>query len=56
MTFKFKNASEVVQKVRKKGYWISGGFHYLDGIRASPHFYNTEEEVDRLVSELKSHM
>jgi len=56
VTFGFKNASEVVQKVRKKGYWISGGFHYLDGIRVSPHFYNTEDEVDKLVNELKSHM
>jgi len=44
VTFKFKNAPDAVQKVRKKGYWISGGFHYLDGIRVSPHFHNTEEE------------
>lgn len=53
VTFKFKNASHVVQRLRKKGYWMSGGFHYLDGIRVSPHFYNTEEEVDKLVSALK---
>jgi cysteine desulfurase/selenocysteine lyase len=54
VTFKFRNASEVAQKIRKNGYWIAGGFHYLDGIRASPHFYNTETEVDRLIAELKT--
>ena len=56
VTFKFKNAPEVVQKIRKKGFWVSGGFHYLDGIRASPHFYNTEDEVDRLLKELKAYI
>ncbi len=50
---KAKNAAEVVQKLRKKGIWISGGFQYLDGVRISPHFYNQPEEVDKLVDELK---
>jgi cysteine desulfurase/selenocysteine lyase len=25
----------------------------LDGVRASPHFYNTEEEIDRLLTTLE---
>ncbi len=56
LTFHFKDAPEVVSKMRSKGFWISGGFHYLDGIRISPHYYNTKEEVDQLVNELKKHL
>ena len=53
VTFGYPNATEVVKKLRAKGFWIAGGFHYLDGIRVSPHYYNTEEEIDNFVRELR---
>jgi len=39
-----------VKELRKKGIIVSAR---ANGIRVSPHFYNTEEEIDSLVRELK---
>ena len=40
---------ERVEQLAKKGIIVSAR---ANGIRVSPHFYNTEEEIDQLVSEL----
>ena len=40
---------ERVEQLAKKGIIVSAR---ANGIRVSPHFYNTREEIDRLVSEL----
>jgi selenocysteine lyase/cysteine desulfurase len=40
---------ELAEDLRKKGIIASARAH---GLRVSPHFYNTEEEVDRLVEEV----
>lgn len=39
-----------VKELSKKGIIVSARAH---GIRVSPHFYNTEEEIDQLIKELK---
>jgi len=39
-----------VKRLSRKGIIVSARAH---GIRVSPHFYNTEEEIDQLVKELK---
>jgi len=48
--FKISNPAERVRKLAEKGFIVSARSH---GIRVSPHFYNTEEEIDNLVKELK---
>jgi selenocysteine lyase/cysteine desulfurase len=54
VNFKFKNPNEVTKKLRVRNIVVSGGVeHYLEGIRVSPHFYNTEDEVDRFILEIK---
>jgi len=40
---------ERVERLEKKGIIVSARAH---GIRVSPHFYNTEEEIDSLIREL----
>ena len=40
---------ERVEQLTKKGIIVSAR---ANGIRVSPHFYNTREEIDQLVSEL----
>lgn len=42
---------EMTERLRKKGIIISAR---SNGLRVAPHFYNTEEEIDRLIKELKS--
>ncbi|MEM3443195.1 MAG: cysteine desulfurase, partial [Candidatus Bathyarchaeia archaeon] len=37
-------------QLRQKGIVVSARAH---GIRVSPHFYNTEDEIDRLIEEVK---
>ncbi len=39
-----------VKRLSKKGIIVSARSH---GIRVSPHFYNSEEEIDQLIKELK---
>jgi len=51
VNFKIHEPEKVVQKLRKKGIVVSAR---ANGIRVSPHFYNTEKEIDRLVKEIKS--
>jgi len=50
VNFLVDNAEETVKKLRAKRIIVSARAH---GIRVSPHFYNTKEEIDRLVAELK---
>ena len=47
---------EVAQKLRAARLWVTGGDHYAHGIRVSPHFYNTEEDIDRFIKELKKYV
>jgi selenocysteine lyase/cysteine desulfurase len=41
---------ELVESLNQKGIVCSAR---ANGLRVSPHFYNTEEEIDRLVEEVK---
>jgi len=50
VNYKIKNPQEAVQKLNSRGIIVSARAH---GVRASPHFYNTEEEIDYLVNETK---
>jgi selenocysteine lyase/cysteine desulfurase len=50
VNFKIGKPQKLVEKLRKKGIVISARAH---GLRISPHFYNTEEEIDTLVEEIK---
>lgn len=52
VNFRINNPQEVVEKLGKKGIIVSAR---ANGIRVSPHFYNTEEEIDKLVEEMKQH-
>jgi len=38
-----------VEKIRERGIIVSAR---MNGVRVSPHFYNTEEELERLVEEV----
>jgi selenocysteine lyase/cysteine desulfurase len=51
VNFKIDKPKETVDKLRKKGIVVS---ERANGIRVSPHFYNTEEEIDQLVRETKA--
>ena len=42
-------AQEKSEKLRKKGIIVSAR---ANGLRAAPHFYNTEEEIERFIKEL----
>jgi len=48
--FKIRKPQELVAQLRQKGIVVSARAH---GIRVSPHFYNTEDEIDRLIEEVK---
>jgi selenocysteine lyase/cysteine desulfurase len=50
VNFKIREPGKVVEKLKKKGIIVSARDN---GIRVSPHFYNTEEEIDKLVKEIK---
>ncbi len=50
VNFKINNALKVEQKLNKKGIIVSAR---TNGIRVSPHYYNTEEEIDKLMNEIK---
>ena len=49
VNFLIDDPKEKVENLRKKGIVVSAR---AQGIRVSPHFYNTEEEIDRLLTEL----
>ena len=51
VNFKIREPGKVVEKLRKKGIIVSARDN---GIRVSPHFYNTETEIDKLVKEIKA--
>jgi selenocysteine lyase/cysteine desulfurase len=50
VNFKIDNPQKVAEKLKNKGIIVSARAH---GIRVSPHFYNTEAEIDKLVQEIK---
>jgi cysteine desulfurase / selenocysteine lyase len=50
IVFKERNAQEIVRQLEIMRIMVSARG---DGIRVSPHFYNNENDIDRLVSELK---
>lgn len=49
VNFLVDKPKERVEQLEKKGIIVSARAH---GIRVSPHFYNTEEEIDKLIDEL----
>jgi selenocysteine lyase/cysteine desulfurase len=51
VNFKIDKPQKIVDKLRKKGIVVSAR---ANGIRVSPHFYNTEEEIDKLIRETKA--
>jgi selenocysteine lyase/cysteine desulfurase len=51
VNFKIDNPKEVAESLNRKGIVVSARAH---GLRVSPHFYNTEEEIDKLVEEIKN--
>lgn len=50
VNFKLKNGNEICKKLRKEN--IITSFR-AGGLRVSPHFYNTREEIDLLIEKLK---
>jgi len=50
VNFKIDKSQELVKTLNEKGIVISARAH---GLRVSPHFYNTEEEIDKLIDEIK---
>jgi selenocysteine lyase/cysteine desulfurase len=51
IVFKERNAQEIVRKLQRRRIMVSARG---DGIRVSPHFYNNEKDIDKLVRELKN--
>ena len=52
VNFLVDKPKEKVEKLAEKGIIVSAR---ANGIRVSPHFYNTKEEIDRLIDELLKH-
>ncbi len=52
INFQIANPEEVVKHLRSHGIVVSARAH---GIRVSPHFYNTEKEIDALVEALRKY-
>lgn len=50
VNFKMAKPQRTVEKLAKKGIIVSARSH---GIRVSPHFYNTEQEIDTLMEEIR---
>jgi selenocysteine lyase/cysteine desulfurase len=50
VTFEAKNHRELVRKLASSRIMVSGRFGY---IRVSPHFYNTQDDIDKLLEALK---
>ena len=51
VNFKIDNPKEVAESLNRKGIIVSARAH---GLRVSPHFYNTEEEIDKFMEEVKN--
>ncbi|MDH5793004.1 MAG: aminotransferase class V-fold PLP-dependent enzyme, partial [Candidatus Bathyarchaeota archaeon] len=51
VNFKIDNPKEVAESLNRKGIIVSARAH---GLRVSPHFYNTEEEIDKFMEEIKN--
>ncbi|MEM3725801.1 MAG: aminotransferase class V-fold PLP-dependent enzyme [Candidatus Bathyarchaeia archaeon] len=50
VNFKIDKPQETARRLAEKGIIVSARAH---GIRVSPHFYNTEEEIDKFVEEVR---
>ena len=50
VNFRVKEPEQIVEKLRKRNIIVSAR---ANGLRVSPHYYNTEEEVDGLMAEVK---
>ena len=50
VNFKIEKADRVTDKLNRKGIVVSAR---AQGIRVSPHYYNTEEEINKLTEEIK---
>jgi len=50
VNFRVRNPQKMVEKLNEKGIVVSAR---SNGIRTSPHFYNTEAEIDTLIAEIK---
>jgi selenocysteine lyase/cysteine desulfurase len=50
VNFKIHRPQKFVEKLEKNGIVVSAR---ANGIRVSPHFYNTEQEIDRLMKETR---
>ena len=50
INFKISDPIKKVEELRKKGVIVSAR---MNGIRVSPHFYNTKEEIEEFIERLK---
>ena len=50
VNFVVEDAAGMVKKLQEKGISVSAR---MNGVRVSPHFYNTEEELERLIEEVR---
>jgi selenocysteine lyase/cysteine desulfurase len=50
VNFRVDKPQQLSEKLEKKGIVVCAR---ANGIRVSPHFYNTEEDIDRLIEEIK---
>ena len=50
INFKISDPVKKVEELRKKGVIVSAR---MNGIRVSPHFYNTKEEIEEFIEQLK---
>ncbi len=50
VNFRVRKPLRLIERLRKKKIVVSARTH---GIRVSPHYYNTEEEIDKLMEEIK---
>jgi cysteine desulfurase/selenocysteine lyase len=51
VNFKIDKPKETAESLNRKGIIVSARAH---GLRVSPHFYNTEEEIDKFMEETKN--
>jgi len=51
VNFKIGKPREIAESLQRKGIIVSARGH---GLRVSPHFYNTEEEIDKFIEEIKN--
>ncbi|MEM3722322.1 MAG: aminotransferase class V-fold PLP-dependent enzyme [Candidatus Bathyarchaeia archaeon] len=53
VNFKIDKPKEVLESLKRNKIVVSAR---ANGIRVSPHFYNTELEIDKLIEEIKKHI